>query len=166
MPLPFFGRKVDPEARQGVLDYYRAVSAVVAYQDAEAGRYNAVLGNHIASLDDAASQEAVLRAVAALCEADKEAIRRHNALTVPDLAVKDWAEWNVLFMKHLEWVEASQAAFEALHRGAGLPTTRVQVLLADAEAQRVKAEKASRDLLRAIRIKPSEAMDILRSTQV
>ena len=165
MPLPFFGRKVHPETRQAVLDYYQAATLVTAYQDNESGKYNAILANHVPTMYLGESLQAILAAAEALCEADREATRRQNALTVPDIAGQDWAAWNALYLKHLEWVEASRAAFEAFQRSGELPTARVESLFVAAETQRSIAERASRDLLRAVGAKANDVVSIMRNAQ-
>ena len=166
MPLPFFGRKVDPVQKKEVLDYYLAATLVTAYQDEESGKYNAVLGNHIATLTEAESLAIVMVEAVALGVADKEAIRRQTSIKVPDMAGKDWAAWLSLYMKHLEWIEASHAAFQALGRGADLPTARVQALAVEAERKRQEAEKASGELLAAVGAKPNDIAEIMKKAGI
>ena len=164
--MGLFGRRLSNDERRAAFKYYEAAVRVTAFQEREGDRYNSALMSHMNSLDDPASAETMVAASSRLKDSSRELRRRHGQLhSLPDidLVTRDYAAWGLLYMKYEAWAQAQADAFVALAAGREPVTSRVAQLMADAEASRKEAEKASERLLSAMGI---GASDIRRLHQV
>ena len=114
------GRQLSQDDRTKALDYHERSLGVLVLQDREADLYNRALMVHMNTvLDDPESQAVMVQASKRLSLAGKELVRRHSALSIPeiDLVGRDYMAWHGMYMAYSEWADAQHDVYVAIAAG-------------------------------------------------
>lgn len=152
---------ISPQARAEALDYIDASSGILGLQTHEADMYNSALLNHMNSLDDPQSAQAMVDASQRLALSAKECIRRHNGLDLPESAAASYAAWNFVLHAYSEWATAQYDTFVAISQGRTPFGERVAQLMAESERLRKKAEQEDLKLVRPLGLNASDIQRIV-----
>ncbi len=155
--------KIEDEERERCLAYTEAVTNISAFWDRESALFNNTLVKYLDSITEspvAASE--VCKAANRLVQAAQEVICRHEAIHVPNAALRVQCTFSAFFLSLKEWAESNLVAMEALANGLTPHYEYVQQLMENYKSVWHEAQNEEKKLLKLLGLTTPEIEAILK----